>query len=31
MERLCSGYAFEITCGEAPYLCNRYDAVTGEV
>ena len=20
----------EITCGEAPYLCNRYDAVTGE-
>lgn len=20
----------EITCGEAPYICNRYDAVTGE-
>lgn len=20
----------EITCGEAPYLCNRYDAVSGE-
>lgn len=20
----------EITCGEAPYMCNRYDAVTGE-
>lgn len=20
----------EITCGEAPYLCNRYDAVTGQ-
>lgn len=20
----------EITCGEAPYLCNRYDAVTGD-
>ena len=22
--------SLEITCGEAPYLCNRYDAVTGE-
>lgn len=21
----------EITCGEAPYLCSRYDAVTGEI
>ena len=21
----------EITCGEAPYLVSRYDAVTGEV
>lgn len=25
-----SDMRLEITCGEAPYLCNRYDAVTGE-
>lgn len=30
MERLCTDMRLEITCGEAPYLCNRYDAVSGE-
>lgn len=25
-----SDVRLEITCGEAPYLCNRYDAVTGQ-
>lgn len=25
-----SDMRLEITCGEAPYLCNRYDAVTGD-